>query len=397
MPPAETPIRISNTPILDSGVLQSRRRRKNIKGIFVGIAIGAMVGFGLARIVDQQADQYLDVNHALLLWVAAFTLAIVIHEFGHVLAGWALGFRFSFISVGPFSLRVEHGVLKIRIRRDMPALGYAGMNVCQVRRLRSRLLIYIAAGPAANLISIPVIVPLVNYAFPWPSNTWVAALAARFAGISLLSALLSLVPFGFGSMVSSDGSRILMLATSRERARRWLNIIAIGGQQRNGVRPKEWRRTWLKAASSLRDESLDEFSANWLAYISANARKDAASADAHLERCLELVPLLRPTARDLVAQEAAVYTAWFRNDPGQADKWFAQVKKPKLMTTTQQLRAGIALQCAHGDFVGALDSWQKGFVFIQKLPIGPQQASLMESWQEWRIKIQKRQNPIAAP
>ncbi len=379
---------VSATPILDSGLLPARVRRKTIAGVVVGLVFGLTTGVVLAK-VGEQAYKGLSGDFEILIFVIVITLAITVHELGHLLAGWTLGFSFSSVSIGPLSLSLEHGALKIRFRRDMPALGYAGMHTDGVRRLRHRLLIYIAAGPAANLLSIPATVLLVNYAFPWLGDTWVAAPAAEFVVFSFMSGVLSLGPLA--GDFSSDGSRIAMLLRSREKSRRWLSAIAVGSQQRNGVRARHWRETWLKAASSVRDRSVDEFSGVWIAYISANDRKDELSASARLERCLELSPILRPSIRDMIAYEAAVFSAWFRDDVLLADKWASQVKKPKLMGRLLQIRLAAALPCAGHHFDAALDHWREGAIFIDKLPTSSAKDRLRESWQEWQSEILERQ------
>ncbi|HET6179724.1 MAG TPA: hypothetical protein VFE61_22570 [Candidatus Sulfotelmatobacter sp.] len=63
-----------------------------------------------------------------------------------------VGFRFSSIAIGPIGLRLEYGRLKIHFQSRLPAGGYAGMHVNRIRRLRRRLLIFTAGGPAANLL-----------------------------------------------------------------------------------------------------------------------------------------------------------------------------------------------------------------------------------------------------
>jgi hypothetical protein len=213
--------------------------------------------------------------------------------------------------------------------------------------------------------------------------------------ISIILFVLSLLPLGSSS--SSDGSRIAMLLSSRERSRRFISIIAIGGQQRNSVRPKDWRQSWLRAASSLHDNSVDEFSGNWLAYISANARKDAHVAADHLERCLELTPLLQHSKRDQAAHEAAVFSAWFRRNSLLAEKWASRIRRPKLATRLNQIRLELALSCAHGNFVLADEKWKEGFTFIENLPRNLSQEQLKESWLEWRAEInqRQRQSPLA--
>ena len=81
--------------------------------------------------------------------------------------------------------------------------------------------------------------------------------------LSLLIAGLSLIPYG--SNLKSDGGRIRMLLSSRERARRWITAVALSSQQRKGIRPRDFKTTWLRAACAVRDGAIDELSSNLLA------------------------------------------------------------------------------------------------------------------------------------
>jgi tryptophan-rich sensory protein len=373
------------TPILDFGVLPPARPKKRA----LGLVIGACMGILFAVIVEKTSSTQSQTNLTLLSYLAILTLAVTIHELGHLAAGWLVGFRFSLISIRPLSLRVEYGQLKFRLQRDSSSLGYAGMRIGSVRRMRLRFLIFIAAGPAANLLSGPLSPLLVRYIFPSLLTTWVAPFAAGFAALSLLIGAMSLVPFGSNSR--SDGARIWMLLTSSSKTRRWITAAALVQQQAQGVRLKRWKRTWLKAVCSVRDASLSEFLGNMLAYLAANDRKDTVTAAAHLERCLELAHLIQPPARDIVAREAAIFCAWFRGNPNLADRWLAQMKRPKQTTSLLQIRTDIALDCARGKFDEALGNWQKGASSIERLPPTPVKVSLTEGWIEWGAEIRERQ------
>jgi hypothetical protein len=368
----------SLTPILDSGLLPPRIRQTK----WGSVIIGFLIGIGLI-VVGRQAN-----NRDLLSFFLVLTFAVVVHELAHLLAGWVVGFRFSLVQIGPLSLHIEHGVLRAHFRREMATLGYAGMHVNRLRRLRRRMLIFVAAGPIANLLSVPAVVLLVNQAFPQLGNSWVATPAAQFAFISLLFGVVSLMPFP--STSSSDGARIAMLLRSRGLTKRWLSIAAIGNVYNDGIRAKNWKRTWLRSASSVQDASLDAFTGDWLAYISANDRKDVPIAATHLERCLELVHKLPHSTRDLVAQEAAVFTSWFRDDASLGDKWLTQVKKPGLMQHLVQVRLDVALRCAHRDYDAADLAWQDGITFIERSSSGTARERLKESWLEWQAEIQDR-------
>jgi hypothetical protein len=330
-------------------VARRRGRRSSIRGILALIA-----GIVLMLPVIAWTDKSRNPKIGFILLISALTLTIIVHELGHLFAGWMVGFRFSVIHIGPSSLSLEHGKLKARVRREILALGAAGaagMHVKTVRRLRRRLLIYVAGGPIANLLSIPVAVLLVNHVFTGLGETRVGTLAAQFSVFSLLAGMVNLMPVR--SILLSDGARIEMLLRSRDCTRRWLSIAALGNLYDNGIRARDWKRTWLKSASAMQDASLDAFAGNWLAYASANDKEDAPVAVGYLERCLQLSHMLPLSALDLVAQEAAFFTAWFRDDAFLASQWLTQVRKPRMLQRLVRLRLDVALRCAHRDYDGA--------------------------------------------
>jgi hypothetical protein len=203
-------------------------------------------------------------------------------------------------------------------------------------------------------------------------------------------AIVNLLPLRMG-MVYTDGARMLMLRSSLPKARRWISLTAIGNQSQNGVRSRLWKHTWLNAAARVGDNSVDDFTGNWVAYAAANDRKDALVAAAYLEKSLGLVKLLGPSLRDMVALEAAVFSAWFREDATTAEKWFSQINRLKTLPRLLQFRADIALRCARREFPAALSRWQEAYAFIEKLPKTPIKQRLLEGFLEWRNEIEQRQ------
>ncbi len=376
---------VSVTPILDSGVLPPPRPKKRAFGLIVGFCIGILFAVIIDKFSSLKTQPYLP----LLFYFASLGLAVTIHELGHLTAGWFVGFRFSSISIGPLSVRIEHGRLNVQIRRDLGALGFAGVHIESVKGLHRRLLLFIAAGPAANLISGALAAVSVSITAPPLRATW-ASFAAGFSLLSLLLGLISLVPYG--KTLRSDGARIWMLQNSYDGTRRWITAAALASQQRKGVRPSCWKRTWLKAVCSVRDGSIDEISGNILAYVAASDIKEAPTAAAHLERCLELAPSSQPMSRDLVAREASFFCAWFRDDSMLAERWISQMKRPKVINPLLQIRTNIALECARQKFDNAIDDWGKGADFIEHLPVTPIKLLLQESWQEWGDEIRDKKN-----
>jgi Zn-dependent protease len=376
------------TPILDSGIWP-KAKRKNIGSIVIGFVFAipfAMIVISVANDTRRFGEQA--ANLVFVTYLLCLAVAVIVHEMGHLLAGWMVGFRFSSITIGPIALRMEFGKLRAGIRRTLPAGGYAGMHIDRIRRLRRRLLRFIAGGPLANLLTAALAASWLAYSPP--RSIALASSLELFWMMSALIAIINLLPLRIG-MLYTDGARMLMLRSSLPKARRWISLTAIGNQAQNGVRARLWKRSWLNAAAGLGDKSVDDFTGNWIAYAAANDRKEGAVAAAHLEKCLELANLLGPSLRDLVAMEATVFSSWFREDAVTAQKWFGQINRLKSISKLFQFRADIALHCARREFPVALSRWQEAHVFIEKLPNTPIKRRLLEGFLEWRSEIDQRQ------
>lgn len=305
-----------STPILESGVMPLRIRRIRPQALLLALLSGIVLMEFLAIAGGIWSEH----------WPAVFlflcVLGVAVHEVGHLLAGWAMGFHFNSIQIGPLLLEDECGVLRTQFTLDMIYLGYAAMHANTVHRLRRRLLIYIMGGPAANLLSVATIV-FISYLLP-RSDSGLATATGQFGAISLVLALISLTPIR-----ANDGGLIEMLLSSPFAARRYMSTVALGSQFARGIRARNWKQTWLNAATCIPDKSPSDFYANWMAYLSANDGKDAMRAAIYLERCLSLTPLLSNRLRTLVAREASVYCAWFKEDLSLAEKWLRQVEKQR--------------------------------------------------------------------
>jgi hypothetical protein len=168
---------------------------------------------------------------AIFLLIAFLTVAI--HELGHLLAGWAVGFHFSSVQIGPFVLQKEYGVLRAQMSFDMMTLGHAGMYADRVSKLRRRLLIFIGGGPMANVLTILVVILAGRLTLPGPDSP-VGTAAGQFAAISLLLAMLSIFP-----QSSNDGGLLEMLLCNPLAARRFMSTSALAAQYNQGTRARD--------------------------------------------------------------------------------------------------------------------------------------------------------------
>jgi len=319
------------------------------------------------------------------IFLALLILATGIHEVGHLIAGWAVGFSFVSFQVGPVCFEREYGVLKMRFSFDQLALGHVGMFANKVRQLRRRSLIFIAGGPAANFVTV-ILVVFGSHVVSKSATSDPGTVAGLLAAISLVLAMISLVPLGW-----TDGAIIESLLCDSFAARRYLCTVALGAQSNKGVRARNWKQSWVRGATCTPDNSRNDFYASWMAYLAANDRNDADLAAGYLERCLSATPFLTRSLRNLVAQEAAVFSGWFRKDSELADKWVLQLKTRRSLRPLLQTRLEVAISCAQRDFEGAEMAWENGLKLVQQLPTTPSNQALLESWLEWRTEIQQCQ------
>ena len=358
---------------MDSGTLPLRRHEIQPWAIVVPSISGACIVV-IQTFISSSA------RFLILLPVAAY-ISILIHELGHLTGGWCVGFRFRSIAIKPFAIQLERGKLRLRFRwpSTSSSSGYAIMDVDTVLRLRRRLMLYIAAGPAANLITVPIALLFTNHRL--------SSFAGLLAIISVLMSVFNLLPLPVSPASFTDGFRLATLLKDRTRTRRLLSIYAVGAQRRGGIRPKRWKQTWLKAASSLCDGSIDHFWGNWLAYICCTSRGYDESGAVHLERCLQVSSSLEDDVRDSVAQEAAIFSAWFRRDAILVEKWMKQILRPQLRPGLGKGRFGIAMRLARGDLEAALrrlglNSDNSGFAESSKQFQFPPFTRSLDTWSE---------------
>jgi hypothetical protein len=230
---------------------------------------------------------------------------------------------------------------------------------------------------------------LVNHAFGDLGETWIGALAAQFTLFSLITIFISVAPTR--SFLLSDGTQIRMLLRSDGKSRSLISILALAKLYQKGVRAKEWKHTWLRRAMLCNEPTFHSLLANWFAYMSASDREDEIEAAACLERSLAMASILPHSIRDIVAQEAAFFCAWFRSDSTLARQWLTQVKKRQKLPELVRARLDVAFYCSEHNYEAADSSWQRGIALVKATTGGAVRKSMEETWIEWRDLIKQHQ------
>ena len=350
------------------------------------LAILILVALPSLREVIEIAPGY----WAALIPVIAALSAGFTHEMGHILAGWLFGFRLKQIKIGALHLGRN-------ARCAGPYCGDAitvGSAVLEPRMsnqddapLRRRLLFLIAGGPLASILLVGALEAAQYIAHPGFLVGFSLHVGATFSGLIAIAVSL---PDVNRSGIFSDGAHLLMLLRNDAKAERWLSNIRCQMALNQGCHPRDWDQACVAAAAAISDDSRDAYIARWLAYLWAAERQDITCATKYLEGALEVLSYATPKMRDHLFLEAAVFQAWFRDNPSKALFWVYRIRNHKL-TRLQKQRLDIALLWAEGRL---FDAWEKlgmGYLAeLHRLPTSPGRTLAEESAAEWKRQMESR-------
>ncbi len=311
--------------------------------------------------------------------------ASLVHETGHLLAAGLTGFRVVRLRWG--STGEDHCPADRRLH-SCEVLPVGGMILAprKVRGVRRSLILVFLAGPVANIL----FAFLLEACPAWERvNPMLAFGVHVLATFSALMGVAALLPDSTRLGNFSDGFRLLMLWRNNDRGRRWLAVFELQFALEQGIHPREWDPRKLSDATALSDGTRDHVAGCWLAYLAAAERQDITSATRFLEEALGAPAASSAWIRDRLFVEAAVFQAWFRDNPGKARSWVAMIHDRKL-DALQELRLKSALLWADGKL---FDSWEQAGQYLkglQQLPQSPVRELAEKSAQEWRRQMESR-------
>lgn len=317
---------------------------------------------------------------ALAMPAAALGGALLVHEIGHLMAGWAAGFRPHRMRNGNFSARQRlHACEYVRVAGLL-------LEPKKTTHLRRRLAVLFFGGPCASLLFAAGLELYVGFGQTGPMmQLWLHLLAA----FNLLVSMVSLLPDAIRGGKFSDGARVLMLARNDARAARWFAILEMQLAFNSGVHPRDWDQNLVVGATLINDDSRDAVTANWLAYLWASERQDITSATKYLEDALATPAACSRSLRRRLFLEAAVFQAWFRDNPAKARSWAALIRNKRLAPFERQ-RLNIALLWAEGKLFDAFEKWPKYFQSLRQTPESPARALAEKSAIEWKHQMESR-------
>jgi hypothetical protein len=244
-------------------------------------------------------------------------------------------------------------------------------------RLRAGAIAMVFAGPAANLLS-----GLAVLLLPYPKGIF----SGLFIVASLVAGVIELFLPVRGPTFVFDGRRIWMLLWDRARGERWLALMKLIADAREGVPPELMSAGLLAQATAVRDDSADTVIAYAFAYSAAFHQHHDVEAGQMLDVALRYAGHAAPATREGLMSDAAVFQARRRKRPDLAEQWLAAIP----VNTPHRwfrARAEAAILEARGDGAGALAKLAEVEAAILTSPRNPQRDTLLRLLQRWKTEL----------
>ncbi|MCB8978873.1 MAG: hypothetical protein H6657_15765 [Ardenticatenaceae bacterium] len=297
-------------------------------------------------------------------------LTAMVHEFGHLLAGYLVHFHFHTLVVG--LLRISRVNGRLRFQREQGGSFFNGLAASlpeQMDNLARRLLWFALGGPLASLLLSVVALALALYLgselrrmldYLW---LWECSLFAAISSYFFL--LTSLYPGSYYNGMVADGGRIAMLLARSPESERWQALVQLNVADLNGERPSAWDEGLLRQSLTQPDNSHDYLTALVMNYHHELEKKRPSQALDFLEEALNLPVAWANGMRSRLAVEKAYLTANFLKDMETAQDLLTQVKIGRRNADPLFCRAEAALLLLKGQHELAAQSASRG---LQALP-----------------------------
>jgi hypothetical protein len=299
-----------------------------------------------------------------------------IHELGHLIVGVWVGFRCRSMFLGPLQFNAP---FRLSLNPDRRSWWHGGVTLVpdKPEKLRAGAIAMVFAGPAANLLTGCMVLLL-----PYPKGffSWLFIVASLLAGMMELFLPIRGPTFVF------DGRRIWMLLWDRGRGERWLALMKLSADTRDGVSPELTSPDLLAKATAVRDDSADTVTAHVFAFSAAFHQHRDGEAAERLETCLAHSERVPRVVREALMSEAAVFQARRRKRPDLAEQWLAGIPA-KTQHRWFRSRAEAAILEALGDVSGALRKLAEVEAAFLTFPKNPQCENLLRLLQRWKAEL----------
>jgi hypothetical protein len=392
-----------------------------LTSLYTALTTGTSFAWQQAQAQWQFRTTILLIWACLLLMVDGIILLnIAIHESGHLLAGWFVGYWLTQCKIGPLMLtRVPRG-FQLRLTRAGLSRGYVSADPFDTRRFHLRRAIFWGGGPLMSLLW--AVISIWLYALVWSTtcaglsfedclaqgpNAWVTLGSLSLAfwlpwlllvnlSIALLLMGTSLLPLSRQGL-QNDALKLLRLLRRDPALDRDLLLSCLLCQLRRGVRPRDWPADLVKRLTAALQQYPADRATLIYAYSLALDLALIQQAGALLDRIAPLLKDAPPALVASIALESAFFEARHRGNLAAARAWQARVSaKANQPEDLLRPRAEAAIALLEGRLADAQASSRAGLAALARAR-ATRLTSLQTEEDSLRAMLAEAQQRQAAP
>jgi hypothetical protein len=371
------------------------------------LLMGGALGVGIACwAISASRPPYLGSMVLALLWLGlAFVLTIAIHEGGHWVGSRYAGLQCLTVAVLWLYLERPARRWQLRLKKSRPgSLGHVTAIPRGFERLRQRMALFIAAGPAASLL-----VGLLALALGWVlRQPYQGGLApgrtAGYLGAELLFlvgagsvfiGVLNLLPFTMAQGNLSDGERLRRLRRPGPAADQEVNRWHLATLAHQGLRPRDWPSELLARLLTTPGAPAQLCEAHIYNYAHHLDRADMAAARHYLHAAYAGSAASSPAVRRSLACELAYLAVVHDNQPAQAAQRYQEAQQLLPFKDNEACFIQALVACDAGDWAAARRLLPVCELEARKVTSAGMRAQGLDRIQELHALVRQRSKPVA--
>lgn len=358
--------------------METKKKKNILNKIILPIILtllGLVIGYLAAKFFSKDTN---DVSlplawklGALTLLPLAFFVVIALHEIGHVLAGFLVGFEFRMITVGPFMLEKEVDKLRFKWNKNLNTAG--GLALCLPRnnhRILSKFMVFALGGPFMSLLLVVLAYVL---ALLFSINDEIQHLGTfllnSFFNItwifSFIIFIVTIIPMKSGGFYT-DGGRFLNLWRGGAQAKLEATLLQTTSALFAGNRPSSMNEPLLKEAIDYPVNSPFKAYLHSFLYFYYLDTAQIDLAETHLNQYETHVADIPSGYQAMVWLEKAFFLAFYRKDAKIARQSLEKAKIGSVIPKATVLKTEAAVAFAENELPRAQEKAEEALAVLHK-------------------------------
>ena len=339
-------------------------------GAAVTILQAALLILGLRWWYHWAQDQGLPLSE---FWISLLQINLAIfvstlcHELGHVFGGWASEMSLRSLTVGPLSFERRSGKWNCKFTiAGLLGNGSAGLVPTHLRNIRNRLVVMIAGGPAASLLTAMVATPL---ALSAAGHAWAPAW-------EFLAVLTTLSWMGIFNLIPvrpedkySDGAQIYQLLSKGPWADFHMAFSMVASSLATPLRARDFDVAVLERAAAFMPSGHRGMLLHLYLYMHHSDCGNSAEGLRYFAIAESMYPQVAADLTPDLHLEFVYVNAVVKQDTAAARLWWQRMEtKGKARQNVDYWKASAALLWAEGSIAEAREACRKAESCARELP-----------------------------